>query len=238
MRKLAGLFGLLILTGTVSSASAVPSDTLDSYREAVRLSKAKDWAGVTAALEKENAVSALKFAEKTRGNAYSALRQLCRDGIAAAPALGSEKGKRLLDSLRVLANHVAKADPRDNLSLLVGIALRAIVERGTVEFYEKTGQRGESERSRVRQAEYKAWSDRVLKEIRALLNYSMSAEVLRRYNLTVKEVQDAQSSELPGATSVKIPPAKQKKLDAWEHDKEKQMRERRFVTKLLREMPN
>lgn len=147
MRKLAGLFGLLILTGAVSSASPMPSDALDSYREAVRLSKAQDWAGVTAALEKGNAVPVLKFAEKTRSNAYSALRQLCRDGIAAAPALGSEKGKHLLDSLRVLAKHVAKAEPRDSMTLLVGIALHAVIERGTVEFYEKTGQKTAAKQS-------------------------------------------------------------------------------------------
>jgi hypothetical protein len=191
-----------------------PGNGMTPFLLAAAYARKQDWVSVTRELRAGNLAPRCILYLKSTGpfELYavycSRLRQLARDGAAAAPGLGVARGAVLLQSLRKMAKKVAAAEPQGLIPLVTGAAIRNIVDKPLVALYEKAGRTAEAARARRLREADSQWMQKARTDYEPSFRQTADLGALCvRYGVTRDEIQVFDSGQ-------KLSPETQRKFAA------------------------
>ena len=161
---------------------------------------------------------------------YAALRDLTRNCAAAAPTLSGNRGEPLLLAARGMGTRIARMEPQMLISLLVGVAMRSITDRGLVSLYSNAGRTKDAEAAQARLNAERAWTKSPQFRTESGLDQAEAEQdaLLAKYHVTGREV-------LAASNGIKMPADKRKRIVAF--NKTTLERERTRTEKLLQSLP-
>jgi hypothetical protein len=179
-----------------------PGNAMTSFLLAAAYARKQNWASVARELQAGNkAPSCVQYLKSTgpfelTAACFPRLRQLARDGAAAAPGLGVARGAALLQSLRKMAKKVAASEPQGLVPMVSGAAIRAIVDKPLVALYEKAGRTAEAAHARRVQEADSQWSQKARSEFEPAFRQTGDLGALSvRYGVTRDEIQAFDSGQ-------------------------------------------
>lgn len=213
-----------------------PGNAMTPFVLAAAYARKQDWTSVMRELRAGNrAPQCIQYLKSTGPFEFDALymsrvRQLARDGAAAAPGLGVARGSALLQSLRKMAKRVAASEPRGLAALATGAAIRSIVDKPLVALYEQAGRTAEAAHARKVRETDSQWMKSAHQDIDPSFQQTADRGALCvRYGVTREEIDIFDSGQ-------KLAPETQRKFAAMTAFID--TTERPLAEKWLRSMPD